>query len=185
MTNLNINRLNVNKQSGVALFVSLILLLVLTIIGISAAQRGSLQERIAANVHTENMAFSAAESALGAFLVEAATGESRDDGHVLFEARTTNDIENKYYDNSGNRVESGYLDSDHGGDVFATITPSIFQQCSVGICGGFSLGQSTAGAGVGCRVYQLDSQGNVGKIGDPVQTVSTSLWAYEVTICRQ
>jgi len=53
-----------SKQRGVALFISLVLLLVLTIIGVSAVQTTSLEERMARNSHDSVLAFQAAESAL-------------------------------------------------------------------------------------------------------------------------
>jgi type IV pilus assembly protein PilX len=49
-----------------ALIVSLILLLVLTLLGLAAMQNTSLEERMAGNVRAENVAFQAAESALRA-----------------------------------------------------------------------------------------------------------------------
>ena len=51
-------------QRGVALFISLVLLLVLTIAGVSAVQTTSLEERMARNTHDTLIAFQAAESAL-------------------------------------------------------------------------------------------------------------------------
>lgn len=51
-------------QRGAALFVSLMLLLVLTLIGLSAANVGLLQERMAGNVREYNAAFQAAEATL-------------------------------------------------------------------------------------------------------------------------
>jgi type IV pilus assembly protein PilX len=55
---------NLKKQTGVALFISLVMLLVLTIIGVSAVQTTSLEERMARNSRDRLMAFQAAESAL-------------------------------------------------------------------------------------------------------------------------
>lgn len=52
------------RQSGVALFISLVLLLVLTIIGISSVQTTSLEVRMTRNEHDSVLAFQAAESAL-------------------------------------------------------------------------------------------------------------------------
>lgn len=52
------------KQSGVALFISLVLLLVLTIIGVSSVQTTSLEVRMTRNEHDSVLAFQAAESAL-------------------------------------------------------------------------------------------------------------------------
>ncbi|MDG2276343.1 MAG: PilX N-terminal domain-containing pilus assembly protein [Pseudomonadales bacterium] len=51
-------------QTGVALFISLVMLLVLTIIGISSVQTTSLEVRMTRNEHDSILAFQAAESAL-------------------------------------------------------------------------------------------------------------------------
>jgi len=53
-----------NRQRGVALFISLVLLLVLTIIGVSAVQTTSLEERMARNTNDSVLAFESAEVAL-------------------------------------------------------------------------------------------------------------------------
>jgi len=52
------------RQRGVALFISLVLLLVLTIVGVSSVQTTSLETRMARNEHDTLLAFQAAESAL-------------------------------------------------------------------------------------------------------------------------
>jgi len=56
--------LNISKNTGVALFISLVLLLVLTILGVSVVQTTSLEIRMARNEHDSLLAFQAAESAL-------------------------------------------------------------------------------------------------------------------------
>lgn len=63
-------------QAGVALFISLVLLLVLTIIGVSAVQSTSLEVRMARNDYDSLLAFQAAESALrdGEAVVEVLPG---------------------------------------------------------------------------------------------------------------
>ncbi len=53
-----------NKQSGVVLVVSLIMLLLLTLIGLSGTQVTSLEEKMAGNARDKNIAFQSAESAL-------------------------------------------------------------------------------------------------------------------------
>lgn len=52
------------RQGGIALFISLVLLLVLTILGVSVVQTTSLEIRMARNEHDNLLAFQAAESAL-------------------------------------------------------------------------------------------------------------------------
>lgn len=55
---------NHKQQSGIALIISLIILLLLTIIMISALQVTTMEERMAGNSQAHNVAFQAAESAL-------------------------------------------------------------------------------------------------------------------------
>jgi type IV pilus assembly protein PilX len=53
-----------NTQKGTALVTSLLLLLVLTVIGVTAMQMTRMQERMAGNTRDLNMAFQGAEAAL-------------------------------------------------------------------------------------------------------------------------
>lgn len=55
---------NANRQRGAALFISLMFLIILTLIGISAANVGIMQERMAGNVRETNEAFQLAEATL-------------------------------------------------------------------------------------------------------------------------
>jgi len=59
-------RINIKQQSGAALIVSLILLIVLTVLSIAAMQGTTMQERMAGNYRDTNQAFQAAEAALRA-----------------------------------------------------------------------------------------------------------------------
>jgi type IV pilus assembly protein PilX len=54
------------SQSGVVLVISLIMLLLLTVIGSTAMQTTSLEEKMAGNLRDKDLAFQAAESALRA-----------------------------------------------------------------------------------------------------------------------
>jgi type IV pilus assembly protein PilX len=56
--------LHPQRQSGFVLVVALILLLVLTLLGLAAAQSTSLEERMAGNARNHDMAFQAAEAGL-------------------------------------------------------------------------------------------------------------------------
>lgn len=51
------------KQQGIALFLSLVMLLILTILGVSSIETTSMQERMASNAMDSDLAFQAAESA--------------------------------------------------------------------------------------------------------------------------
>lgn len=168
------------KQAGAALFVSLIILMVLTVLGLSAARRSTLQERMGSNLHIQNLAFNAAESAIGGFVVDSHTGNKLDPNHVLSKVRLAGTLSGICYNQEGKRVTCGSakLDGDHGGATTSEITVKMTQACSPRACGGFSLGGS--GTDMGCRVYQLDATGTVG-----TQTESSQLIAFEVTACTE
>ncbi|XOV90347.1 MAG: PilX N-terminal domain-containing pilus assembly protein [Pseudomonadota bacterium] len=52
------------NQQGITLFISLVMLLILTMLGISSVQTTALQERMSRNALDNNLAFQAAESAV-------------------------------------------------------------------------------------------------------------------------
>jgi Tfp pilus assembly protein PilX len=60
----NQHRIIANRQTGVVLVISLIMLLALTLIGVTSSNVTGLEERMAANSKDKNLAFQAAESAL-------------------------------------------------------------------------------------------------------------------------
>lgn len=64
-----------HNQRGMALLVSLVFLLLLTLIGISSMQNANLQEKMASSVTQRNQSFQAAEAALriGESAVQAST----------------------------------------------------------------------------------------------------------------
>ncbi|MFQ5660924.1 MAG: PilX N-terminal domain-containing pilus assembly protein [Gammaproteobacteria bacterium] len=55
-----------SKQNGAALFVCLMLLLVMTLIGVSAITSSTLEEKMAGNIRNKHLSFQAAEAALRA-----------------------------------------------------------------------------------------------------------------------
>ncbi len=57
-------RLGRGRQQGMALLVSLVFLLLLTLIGVSSLRNATLQEKMAASLSLRNQSFQAAESAL-------------------------------------------------------------------------------------------------------------------------
>jgi len=174
--NINKYRINfANKQQGVALFVALILLLVLTIIGLSAAQRSNLQERMAANTHLKNMAFNAAESAIGGFMAEANDTDSSLDGHVLIQIRIDGFMAEQCYNQAGGRVgcsDTVYLDGDKAGIVKSKVVVTVVDACRGG-CPGYSF-DSTAK----CRVFEIVGTGEIAST-----TATHTLTAYELTSC--
>ncbi len=70
----------VRRQVGMILFISLALLLLLSVLGVAAVQTASLQTRLARNAHDDLLAFQAAELALRegeAFLLREVPDEAR------------------------------------------------------------------------------------------------------------
>jgi type IV pilus assembly protein PilX len=66
------------SQRGVALFLALVVLLIITVLGVSGLQTTTLEERMAANARDRDLAFQAAEAALidaERFLNSAVLGE--------------------------------------------------------------------------------------------------------------
>jgi len=94
------------NQSGIVLIIGLIMLLLLTIIAITAMRVTSLEERMAGNLQNQNIAFQAAESAL------------RDaEGYIDVQARTADSAFNPF------RLTNGPFQA--SGDVI----------CVSGLCG--------------------------------------------------
>ena len=65
--------IQITRKEGAVLIISLIMLLLLTIIGVTAIQTTSLEEKMAGNMRDQNLAFQAAESALRVGETETAT----------------------------------------------------------------------------------------------------------------
>ncbi len=57
-------KINHKKQSGAVLFVSLIMLILLTLLGVSGMQSTILEEKMSGNYRDQNVAFQAAEATL-------------------------------------------------------------------------------------------------------------------------
>ncbi|WP_018954728.1 pilus assembly PilX family protein [Thioalkalivibrio sulfidiphilus] len=75
-----------SNQQGSALAIALVFLLLLTLIGVTAMQTTTLQERMAGNVRDRSLAFQAAEAALRegeAFLSQAALPQFNNTGGLL------------------------------------------------------------------------------------------------------
>lgn len=61
---MNLSTLKTTRQQGAVLIVSLIILLILTLIGLSAMQNTTLEEKMAGNYRDKNLSFQAAETTL-------------------------------------------------------------------------------------------------------------------------
>ena len=124
----------INHQSGAALFVSLIMLLVLTVIGVTAMRSAVLEEKMAANTMNYNATFHAAESAIENAL---------DDTNSLVQAILTEDVVTVNLDIGDSSITSN-------ADV--TFMGS-------GIAYGFSLGQNSSAF----SSYRFDATGTASR----------------------
>lgn len=115
---------NPRKNTGVALFISLVLLLVLTILGVSVVQTTSLEIRMARNEHDTLLAFEAAESALrdAEVALEATTSTFAYNGGGANGLWDTPDL------NDGNRWEDAAVWSDGRTIVAATPIDAVASQ---------------------------------------------------------
>lgn len=77
------NSFSINRQDGVVLIISLIMLLLLTIIGLASSQVNNLEEKMAGNAKDQNLAFQSAEDALrsGEQRIEAASSVDEFNGN--------------------------------------------------------------------------------------------------------
>lgn len=78
-----------NPQRGMALIVSLLLLLILTVLAISMATTSTLQQRISGNAQQQNIAFQAAESGLQHWVEQFVAGTPVADGTLWSIAPTS------------------------------------------------------------------------------------------------
>lgn len=90
------------QQRGVVLVVSLLILLVLTLLGISSLDGSIMEEKMAANAQTSSLTFQTAESAIRETFFE----ESRDPVGAFINAEN-GDTEN--YDDASRNITAGTL----------------------------------------------------------------------------
>lgn len=64
MNHLHVSTFSLGAQRGAALIVAMVMLLAMTLLGVTAVRNTTLQERMAGNLRDSNLAFQAAERAL-------------------------------------------------------------------------------------------------------------------------
>ena len=115
------NNRSQHSQRGVALIMSLVMLLILTILGLSSVQSTSLQQRMSLNARDSDLAFQAAESAVN----EAEGWMSTNTSLLVFQAANSNGL----YDapDLGSVDLSTFDWSNPGNDMrgYITLSPSL------------------------------------------------------------
>ena len=145
------------RQNGAALFVSLIILLVLSIIGVSAVRGGLLQSLMSANAQQSEMTFSVADAGAGATLNAIRQQQVAAAGLVntaMMGGNTT-----VFIDNTGALSAAAVnFDSDQPNPIMSvTTTTNYLDSCQVMLCPGMDL----SGAGGACHQFSVNSTGTV------------------------
>ncbi|MCI0400643.1 MAG: PilX N-terminal domain-containing pilus assembly protein [Gammaproteobacteria bacterium] len=147
------------QQKGAVLIVSIIVLLVLTLISVTAMQTTSLEEKMAGNMRNKNLAFQAAEASLraGEGYLSGATLDSFDGTNGLYQPYTGSEQRWEivdWYTPANVRTYDEDLD---GGDLndLASMPTYIIEELSVEETGG-SLEAGTVHDG---KLYRVTSRG--------------------------
>ena len=96
------------KQNGSVLIISLVILIAMTLIGVTAMRTSVLEEKMSSNIRSKELAFQAAEAALL-------------DGEELMESLVTNSS----FDGTGGRLAASDDDPDFFADATWSTTSSI------------------------------------------------------------
>lgn len=176
-----------NKQSGAALFVALILLAVLMVIGVASVRNSTFQEKMSVNVHQLNWAKNAAESGIASLNNLASSSPTAESGNVLYEARLTGKHEfcvnsdgaegAVVYDEEGNSSCNVYMDGD---DALTTAKVVVETAgCIPSMCLGTSLGEGIDS--IKCQNYKTRSFADAAGTRDTIEW-----WGFEYSAtCRK
>ncbi len=172
-------------QSGAALLVSLLILLVLSMVGLAAMRGGLLQNLMSANTTQDTMAYQAADSAIGAFMLSANNGSPAIpaflNAEIMANPRTFTgnpraDLTNvanaagwvRCLDRDGNLrlADCGALDTENGraGQVTAQVSVGFFKfqpGTPAAVCPEGSDATVNKGT-LKCHIFQIVGTANVG-----------------------
>ncbi len=196
----NVNYFFNRRQSGSALLVSLIFLVVLTVLGLTALNSGTNETQISSNLQQAKTAFYAAQSGANAYINQGNAGNDLTEAaHLLALTRAA---ANAADFNSTNLADAltrcAAADGTNNADCDATFlqanfkarTDTWYRGCSgpATECPGFSLGVGTTIPG--CHRYQVQGTGwidldNSGSVPSSVEEtqVIVDQWLSEVALC--
>lgn len=147
-------------QSGAALLMALVILIVLSVIGISAMRSGLLQGLMAANSQQAAMAFNAADAGVESMYISA-SAEGFMTGGMLATAFEGGAVE-RYVDQNGalSVVDTTKMDEDRGERAVVSSNVDLQGGCAEShplMCTGFSADSTT----VQCYVFTSTATGTV------------------------
>jgi Tfp pilus assembly protein PilX len=189
-----------NKEQGSALLVSLIFLVVLTILGLTALNSGTTDTQISSNLQQAKTAFYSAQSGANAYTNQGNTGNDLiEPGHVLAATRAAANTANFASTNvadaltrcaAANGTNSADCDTTFLQANFKARTDTWYRGCNgpATECPGFSLGVGTTIPG--CHRYQvqatgwidLDSSGAMPSNIEETQVI-VDQWLSQVALC--
>jgi len=197
---LNKNYLVAVKQQGSALLISLIFLVVLTILGLTALNSGTADTQISSNLQQSKTAFYAAQSAANAYTNQGNSGNDITEAtHLLAVTRAAANPANFASTNvadaltrctAANGTNSADCNNTFLQANFKARTDTWYRGCQgpATECPGFSLGVGTTIPG--CHRYQIQATGwidldNTGDMPSNVEEtqVIVDQWLSEVALC--
>ncbi|MFN4289288.1 MAG: PilX N-terminal domain-containing pilus assembly protein [Permianibacter sp.] len=163
-------------QSGAALLVSLVILLILSIIGISAMRGGLLQTLMAANTQQLYVAQNASDGAVEAMYYQVNVQRTTA-GNMLSEAILGNQV--SFSINETGALVAGddvFMDGDRDRPIIQASADAVFIGCGSvgdtagvsGMCPASSLSPTTP---FRCNVFRLDGNGTVADV-----EAQTEMW---------
>lgn len=187
------------QQKGVALLMSLIILLILTILGLSALTSSTNQEQISSNIQQAKTSFYSAQSAVNGYTNEGNAGNDlTNNAHILALTRAAANPANINSTAAADALErcvaadgsnsancaTAYLQG-----VFKARTRAWYRGCAgpATECPGFSLGVGTTMPG--CHRYQVEGTGWVDMDGTAAPDANEETqavvdqWLSEVALC--
>lgn len=169
-------------QSGAALLVSLVILLILSIIGISAMRGGLLQTLMATNTQQLYMAQNVSDGAAESMYYQTNV-EKTSAGNMMSSAISGNVVSFGIAPNGSlSGIADIYIDGDRDKPMMRGRSDLVFIGCGANdqpgagqMCAGYSI---KPGSSTGCNVFRVDAQGTVGDTSS-----NTELWLAAFAAC--
>jgi len=148
------------QQSGTALIVSLVILLVLTIMGVTSISSTNLEERMAQNFQITAINFQAAESAISTILNASDPGGAGADKNPFYDAANDPSITslNAGIGDTSTVVNLDMDPNNHLQNATSAVSSTVVYG-GAGACPGMSIGP------IICHYFQLNANATIVEIG--------------------
>jgi hypothetical protein len=148
-----------HTQHGVVMVVTLLLLLVLSIMGLSAVSNATMEERMSGNFLHQTLAHQAAESAISSIVIAADPGRTayRTDADLLAGAERA--------DAAGVNLAQRHGTGGNAGLEIDSLSTVTYHGAGQGLCAGVSLNLDSS---LGCHRYEVRTQAQTDSSGTRV-----------------